>query len=97
MSPCGNGWKTSSSATARQIARQDDTTLLTAGDEEVQHTATENTDFLMTNSLVLFKSVSGAREWINARVLSKMGSKERAYKEAGVERSDRGSSQSYAE
>jgi hypothetical protein len=42
----------------REIARRDDPTLLATADEQVQHMAADDTDTLITNNLVLFKSIS---------------------------------------
>ncbi len=72
----------------REIARRDDPTLLDTAEDVVQHVAAEDTDALITNNLVLFKSISGLQEQ-NQKLLrivrelsSKMESEEKEYKEA---------------
>ena len=72
----------------REIARRDDPTLLATADEQVQHMAADDTDTLITNNLVLFKSISGLQEQ-NQKLLrivrelsSKMESEEKEYKDA---------------
>ena len=72
----------------REVARRDDPTLLATADEDVRHMVAEDTDSLITNNLVLFKSISGLQEQ-NQKLLrivrelsSKMESEEKDYKEA---------------
>ena len=72
----------------REIARRDDPTLLDTTENAVQHVAAEDTDTLITNNLVLFKSISGLQEQ-NQKLLrivrelsSKMESEEKEYKDA---------------
>ena len=72
----------------REVARRDDPTLLATADEDVRHMVAEDTDTLITNNLVLFKSISGLQEQ-NQKLLrivrelsSKMESEEKDYKEA---------------
>ncbi|KAK2465728.1 hypothetical protein APHAL10511_002272 [Amanita phalloides] len=72
----------------REITRRDDPTLINTVDEEVQPLAAEDTDTLITNNLVLFKSIRGLQEQ-NQKLLrivrelsSKMETEEREYKEA---------------
>ena len=72
----------------REVARRDDPTLLATADEDVRHMVAEDTDSLITNNLVLFKSMSGLQEQ-NRKLLrivrglsSKIESEEKDYKEA---------------
>lgn len=72
----------------REIARRDDLTLLDTAEDVVLHVAAKDTDTLITNNLVLFKSISGVQAQ-NQKLLrivrelsSKMESEEKEYRDA---------------
>lgn len=72
----------------REIARRDDPTLVNAEEVDVQPMVAEDTDTLISNNLVLFKSISSLQEQ-NQKLLrivrelsSKMENEEREYKDS---------------